>query len=190
MQLFRLLPALIISIALTACNSSSKKNELQNEQEETTVFYLIRHAEKDRSDPEERDPVLTQEGQLRANYWSDLFKEVPFSAVYSTDYARTRQTAQPTAASKQLNTTIYENGASLVKDWIAQHKGKHVLVVGHSNTIPGIANALLGEEKYSQIEDTNNANLYIVHVKGEHAESILLQPEPINRSHMEQQELP
>ncbi|WP_168731272.1 SixA phosphatase family protein [Robertkochia marina] len=190
MQLFRLLPILCLLFALTACNSSSKKNGQQIEEESSTVFYLIRHAEKDRSDPEEKDPALTPEGQLRANYWSDLFREVPFSAVYSTDYARTRQTAEPTAASKQLNTMIYENGAALVKEWIAQHKGGHVLVVGHSNTIPGIANALLGEEKYSQIEDTNNANLYIVHVKGQNAESILLQPEPINRNHMVPQELP
>ena len=41
-------------------------------------------------------------------------------------------------------------------------KGKTVLIVGHSNTTPKFTNGLLGEEKYEDIADDNNANLYVV----------------------------
>ena len=42
------------------------------------------------------------------------------------------------------------------------NQGKNVLIVGHSNTTPNLVNELLGKEKYPQIEDNNNGNLYVV----------------------------
>ena len=41
-------------------------------------------------------------------------------------------------------------------------KGKTVLIVGHSNTTPKFANSLLGESKYDDMADDNNASLYKV----------------------------
>jgi hypothetical protein len=48
------------------------------------------------------------------------------------------------------------------------------LVVGHSNTINVFANKVLGIEKYNQISDDNNSNLYIVTVIDEKVSSTLL----------------
>lgn len=45
---------------------------------------------------------------------------------------------------------------------MATTKGKTVLIVGHSNTTPKFVNDLLGEVKYQDIADNNNANLYKV----------------------------
>ena len=45
--------------------------------------------------------------------------------------------------------------------------GKNILVVGHSNTIPGFANSLIGEDIYAQIDDRNNSNLYIITICNE-----------------------
>ena len=71
---------------------------------ETSTFYFIRHAEKDRSDKENRNPTLTQDGLFRAVKWSLVMKNMEFDAVYSTDYNRTKQTAQPTAEKKWVRT--------------------------------------------------------------------------------------
>jgi len=53
-------------------------------------------------------------------------------------------------------------------------KGKTVLVVGHSNTTNVFANKVLGEEKYDEINDSNNSNLYIVTVIDGKPSAILL----------------
>lgn len=131
--------------------------------ESSTTIYFIRHAEKDRSSKTNRDPKLKQKGLLRAMKWSYVFANVEFDEIYSTDYKRTRETAQPTADKNNIDAlTIYDPGAIDGKAFMAANKGKTVLVVGHSNTTPAFVNAILGVEKYSQIDDKNNANLYIV----------------------------
>ena len=53
-------------------------------------------------------------------------------------------------------------------------KGKTVLVVGHSNTTNVFANKVLGTEKYKEINDNNNSNLYIVTISDGKSSSILL----------------
>ena len=63
----------------------------------TTVYYFIRHAEKDRTNSANKNPDLTAMGQLRANNWAKVFSNVALDAVYSTPYNRTQQTAAPVA---------------------------------------------------------------------------------------------
>ena len=53
-------------------------------------------------------------------------------------------------------------------------KGKTVLIVGHSNTTNVFANKVLGVERYNEINDNNNSNLYIVTVIDGKASSSLL----------------
>jgi 2,3-bisphosphoglycerate-dependent phosphoglycerate mutase len=145
-------------------------------QTETTTYYFIRHAEKNRSDANNKNPNLIQEGILRAAKWSLVLDNVKFDAVYSTDYNRTKQTAQPTAEKNGLDITIYDPRNLYSKDFINQTNGKTVLVVGHSNTTPKFVNAVLGQEKYKSIDDSNNANLYIVTIltTGEKSDVLLV----------------
>ncbi|WP_282042951.1 histidine phosphatase family protein [Winogradskyella flava] len=128
----------------------------------TTTYYLIRHAEKDRSDKTNRDPHLTEDGLKRAENWANILKDVKFDMVYSTDYNRTKETATPTARANNVEVTYYDPRNMNSKEFIETTKGKTVLVVGHSNTTPMFTNSLLGEKKYEMIADDNNANLYIV----------------------------
>ena len=44
----------------------------------TSTFYFIRHAEKDTSNPADRDPDLVMEGVLRAARWSSVFNRIDF----------------------------------------------------------------------------------------------------------------
>ena len=134
--------------------------------QETTTYYFVRHAEKDRSDPSNKDPHLMQKGVFRAAKWSYILEHVKFDAVYSTDYNRTRQTAQPTAEKNNVEITIYNPKELNNEDFINNTKGKTVFIVDHSNTTPTFVNAVIGKEKYEDIDDSNNANLYIVTISG------------------------
>ncbi len=136
-------------------------------QQETTTYYFIRHAEKDRSDSSNRNPHLTEQGLNRAQDWSTILRDVQLEAVYSTDYNRTKETAQPTAESHTLNVQMYNPRELYDATFVKATNGKTVLVVGHSNTTPSFVNKVLGEKKYEAIDDSNNGNLYIVTIIGD-----------------------
>ena len=55
--------------------------------------------------------------------------------------------------------------------FIAETKGKSVLIVGHSNTTTVFANKILGENKYENMDDNDNASLYIVTISENKKES-------------------
>jgi broad specificity phosphatase PhoE len=163
---------LVISLSLPSC---AQEKEAQSPAE-TSTFYFIRHAEKDRTNMDDKDPKLKEEGILRAAKWSLVLQHIKFDAVYSTDYNRTKQTAQPTAEKNGLELTMYDPSNLDGKAFLEANKGKTVLVVGHSNTTPAFVNAVLGEQKYQDIADDNNANLYIVTVSpsGEISDMVLV----------------
>ncbi|WP_033961907.1 phosphoglycerate mutase family protein [Psychroserpens jangbogonensis] len=134
----------------------------------TTTYYLIRHAEKDRSDKTNKDPNLKEEGNKRAVNWSKVFENVDFDAVYSTQYNRTTQTAQPTAKMQELEIQSYDPRNLYSEEFAKATFGKTVLVVGHSNTTPVFVNAILGEKKYENMDDHDNGSLYIVTISEDH----------------------
>jgi len=134
--------------------------------QKSTTYYLIRHAEKDRSDKTNKNPNLIKKGVERAQKWAETFKEIHFDMVYSTNYARTKATASPTALNNNLELTIYNPKSLDYELFKKETKGKTVLIVGHSNTTPVFVNKILNTEKYEDIEDSNNANLYIVTIVG------------------------
>ncbi|MDR5590809.1 phosphoglycerate mutase family protein [Christiangramia sp. SM2212] len=129
-----------------------------------TTYYLIRHAEKDRSDSENHDPNLTDEGLKRAENWAQALKDIDLDAVYSTTYNRTMQTAKPAADMKSLEIQNYDANKLFDAEFKKATSGKTVLVVGHSNTTPQFANAILGEKKYENIDDSENGALFIVQI--------------------------
>ena len=140
----------------------------------TTTYYLIRHAEKDSSNKEDRDPHLSEAGNTRANNWAKHFEDITLDAVYSTNYNRTKATATPTAKSKNLELTLYDPRHMDAKEFMAECEGKTVLIVGHSNTTPMFANSLLGEKKYEMMKEDDNTSLYKVVVTGDLKTSELL----------------
>ncbi|MDB2418007.1 histidine phosphatase family protein [Flavobacteriaceae bacterium] len=142
--------------------------------QEITTYYFIRHAEKLRIDKTDKNPNLNFNGYKRAEAWKDVFSDVPFDAIYSTDYNRTKLTAKPTANSKNLPILLYNPNMMYSEAFQNNTKGKTVLVVGHSNTTNVFVNKILGIEKYNEINDNNNSNLYIVTISNGKISSILL----------------
>ena len=142
--------------------------------DETTTYYLIRHAEKQRHDKTDRNPHLTSKGLKRAAHWATVLSSANIEMVYSTDYNRTKETAEPTAKQNGLEIFLYNPRKMYDEGFQHNTKGKNVLVVGHSNTTPAFVNKILGEKKYKDIDDSNNSNLYVVTVTKEGVTSVVL----------------
>ncbi len=153
---------LLFSMLIMMSCISFSQDENKTSTDEVTTFYFIRHAEKDRSNPSESNPHLMQKGLERAEKWAAVLGNVQFDAVYSSNYHRTIETAKPTADKHNLEIITYDPNAVDGEAFIKTNKGKKVLIVGHSNTIPAFVNAVIGQKMYDDIDDSNNGNLYIV----------------------------
>lgn len=164
MRTFLLLLALI-SISI-GCDGQKKKASSSNSTE--TNYYFIRHAEKDLSDPSNRNPNLTEEGEARAERWRDYFKDKEIDAVYSTNYLRTMRTAEPTARAIGVTIQKYNPSELYSEDFQKATKGKNVVVVGHSNTTPGFANKASGKTaSFAPIDESEYYHLYQVSLSEE-----------------------
>ena len=134
---------------------------------ETTIFFLLRHAEKDTSGGTNAD--LNPIGRGRAAILPKILKKIKISGVYSTDKPRTRNTAAPVAKAKGQTVVIYDakKQAEFIKNLLNQGAGKRYFIVGHSNTIPQMAYQILrGDEKpTADLADDEYARLFIVSVK-------------------------
>lgn len=142
---------------------------LQAESEGITTIILVRHAEKIQDDSS--DPLLTHKGKVRSEELAYMLKHVNLDAVYSTPYIRTKQTVLPTAKEHGLEIKLY--AAKKEKDFLKKilkiHPKKTILIVGHSNTIHVMANVLLGEYRFEELDESIYDNLFIIAVsaKGE-----------------------
>ncbi len=162
---------LIAVVLLCAFNTFSQQKVVKDT---ITTYYLIRHAEKDRTNPKNKNPKLNEKGLERAEKWARVFKNIDFDAVYSTNYYRTLKTAKPSADKDNLEIEIYNPKKMYTSKFKKETKGQTVLIVGHSNTTPFFANKILGEYIYEQIADDNNGNLYIITVTKERKIPVLL----------------
>ncbi|RMA64874.1 SixA phosphatase family protein [Ulvibacter antarcticus] len=160
-----LLSALIV-LLFSSCKENKKEIATSTVNEVSTTYYLIRHAEKDRSDSTNQNPELNAQGIERAQNWAAYFEDKKIDQIYATDYKRTMQTAAYTAASKNLMIQSYDPSNLYTDDFKTETKGHDVLIVGHSNTTPQFVNAIIGEKKYPDIDDSENGMLFMVTVTG------------------------
>ncbi|OEK00803.1 hypothetical protein BFP97_04450 [Roseivirga sp. 4D4] len=134
-----------------------------NAQTDVTTFILVRHAEKSKDDP--RDPSLSEEGIKRAESLNKILMQADIAALYSTPYKRTKSTVQPIADAKGLEINIYDpRSADFLKDIMEKHKGKTVVISGHSNTTPLVANLLTGSDQFKQLSEDDYSKIYMVSV--------------------------
>lgn len=131
-------------------------------QENARWIFLVRHAEKAYGS----DPPLNPEGVARAALLSQIFREAPLSAVYSTNFIRTMQTAEPAARKKGLEIQQYEPNRLTTFSYRLkrEHRGEAVLVVGHSNTTPILANRIMNKGMLEPIDERDYDNIYLVAV--------------------------
>src|SRR5690606_19836756 len=158
-----IMPLFALTILILG-NVSCKKDTKYVEDPIISTFYFIRHAEKDTTELENPDPELTQAGLDRAIRWAEVFDPISLDKIYSTNYERTSITAAPASVKKQMDINYYDTDTVDIEEFTLDNQGKDVLVVGHSNTIPGLVNKMIGTQKYEDMEDSDNSSLFIVRV--------------------------
>jgi 2,3-bisphosphoglycerate-dependent phosphoglycerate mutase len=118
-----------------------------------TTFILIRHAEKENT---ANDPGLSKEGEERAQALVKMFGQQKIDAIYSTNFSRTKNTVKPIADAKGITIQIYEKEPAINK------LTGTVVICGHSNTIPALANKLIGKDQFKTFEDSDYGNILII----------------------------
>ncbi len=100
-----------------------------------TTVLLLRHADRQNG-----VDALTVAGTARAQELAHVMEKSGIRAIYTSEAARTQQTAAPTAALLGITPVaiVAADVAGLVSTIRTNHYGQKVLVVGHSNTVPQI----------------------------------------------------
>ncbi|HEX7804365.1 MAG TPA: phosphoglycerate mutase family protein [Pseudoxanthomonas sp.] len=151
-----------MALALAACATAPARDA--DADADAVTFIIVRHAEKGSDDA--RDPSLSEAGRARAQRLAALLRDEPVHAAYATAYRRTYQTAQPVAADHFFRITTYDAqlpAPQFAEQLRALNKTGTVLVVGHSNTVPGIVGALSGQS-VGAIGDDEFNRLYRVRI--------------------------
>lgn len=147
----RLLTVLVLVLTLAACQHT---------------YYVVRHAEK-QVNPPQANPPLTANGEAMAQHLKQLLQDKKIKHIYSTNTIRTTSTAAPLAQAIGVTTELY--GPKPDSTFIQKLKKlKHnALVVGHSNTVDDIVNALANATKINgDLDESDYGGLYVVTVKG------------------------
>jgi phosphohistidine phosphatase SixA len=126
---------------------------------DTTTIVLVRHAEKL---ADAGDPGLSEEGHAHAGRLAEILAGAGITAIYVSEARRTRETAAPVAAATGIEPEIVpaREPGRLARRLKSQHRGGVVLVVGHSNTVPAIAEGLGADIPI--IDDEDYAGLWVV----------------------------
>lgn len=181
------LPILICFLAICCCSCVSYPNLKEHTQEienistqelsfqdgttakigfktkkQSTKILLVRHAEKKKTGG--KDPQLTEKGSQRAEQLAKLLEGMSIDKIYSSNYQRTLETAEPLLKARNLGVELY-NPRKLEEfksNIIATDQGKTILIVGHSNTTPTLANLLAGADLLQQFDESDYNNLILL----------------------------
>jgi len=166
-------PALLVSLCLAAASLAACAYP--------TTVLVVRHAERDTSHPGDRDPPLTLDGVERARDLATIAGAAHVTAIYVTQFGRTRETAQPSADLLHLTPVVFPVGEdemrhaeAVVADILTRHSGEAVLVVGHSNTVPLIIQALgcakptIGDDQFDRLFEVTRRKDGTCHIEERH----------------------
>lgn len=144
--LSHLLLAVLLAVSSLGCVAGPSPGGAQNLGSARYVI-LVRHAERDWHG---EDPPLTAAGEARAQALAATLRDAGVTAIITTQWRRTRDTARPLASLLRITpevVPVYE-GKSLeniqeVAAAVRRHKDETVLVVGHI-TVTGVIGVLGG----------------------------------------------
>ena len=127
------------------------------------IIVLVRHAEKvDAS----ADPELSDAGKARAQLLIKKAGKYRPKEIYSTDFKRTRDTVQPIATKRHIQIQIYDpRDQQALAAKILASPNKRILVSGHSNTVPALANLLGKKELFKNLDDAEYGAIWVIRIK-------------------------
>lgn len=134
----------------------------------TTTYFIVRHAEKVTASNTtmSNDVPLSDAGKQRAEALKGLLQRENIKHIFSTNYIRTKATAQPLADAIHLPIEIYDPKDSAFISKLKSLNG-NILVVGHSNTVDDLVNGLSNKKEIAgDLPDSEYGDLFIVKKKG------------------------
>src|SRR5437868_2426131 len=141
--------------------------------EPTRTVILVRHAER----AEGHDPSvgITEAGRCRATVLAGLLSGAKVRGIYTSELARTQQTAEPLAQRLGVKPEVVpvKDIDALVTKLRDRTREGTVLVVGHSNTIPSIVERLSGEIEPA-IGDGEYDRMFVVTLIGPNQGSVVV----------------
>jgi phosphohistidine phosphatase SixA len=137
------------------------------------TVILVRHAE--RAAGMAPDVGISEAGECRARVLADMLADAGLKHIYTSEVARTQQTAEPLAKKLGLRPEVigakdYDTLLPKLRSGVA---GGAVLVVGHSNTVPEII-ARLGGGSVPEIPDDEFSRLFVVTITGKKQASVVI----------------
>jgi broad specificity phosphatase PhoE len=134
----------------------------------TTTILFVRHAEQ--TQPSAEDPPLSDAGRRRVAELTRQLLDVNvmagIDAIYSTPLKRSEETVRPLAEALDLPISSYDpaDTEQVLETILKTHKGKIILVVGHSNTVPQLVANLDASKNVPPIARGEFDNIYIVSI--------------------------
>ena len=126
-------------------------------QAKPATIYVMRHLERDAGN----DPGLNATGAAHAEQLAAWFRRDKPKAIFVTPYRRARETVAPLAAKLGISPTDYDPQQQDKLIEAARAVKGPVLIVGHSNTVPKIVQALGGPES-PDLPDSDYGRIWIV----------------------------
>lgn len=133
----------------------------------TTTVFVMRHAEKAEAPAE--DPSLSPAGEARALELAQHFGRAPkafgFDSIIVSELRRTQETVRPLANRLGIPVIVVPAGdpARAARRALDENRGGRVLIVGHSDTVPAIVEALSGD-KVPEMNEQEYGIVYVVAV--------------------------
>ncbi len=148
MKNFILIPLMLI--LFSACNVGEDMDK---------TIYFVRHAEKDTTT--DKDPSLTVDGVMRSVDLASWFKNIEVDTVFSSDYQRTIETAQPLIKAKRLELGKYDpkdfEGFAKI---LTEIEADTIVVIGHTDNILKQIEALEADRPQEEIKESEYNKIF------------------------------
>jgi broad specificity phosphatase PhoE len=143
---------LILIVALSSCRST---------------YYVVRHAEKEAASTNMTSDVpLSAAGAERAQALKSDLQNKGIKRIYSTNYKRTKATAQPLSEAIGVPVEVYDLKDAGFIGRLRDLKKGNTLIVGHSNTVDELVNGITGKSLLKDLPDTQYGDLFVIRKKG------------------------
>ena len=153
--------ALLSITALGACSSAPASPDAASD----VVIHVVRLAETGST---ATDPPLDATGQARADTLASLLAPANVTAILTSQFRRTQDTAMPTAVDAGITVSVIEITASngttygnVLATAVRDSTATSLLIVGHSKTVPDTVKALAGTD-VPPISETEFDRIYTI----------------------------
>lgn len=140
-------------------------------QNKKLTIILLRHAEKDLSGGADNpDPVLSAEGEQRAQRLVRAIKKYKPRVIYSSNYQRTRATVTPLAEKtvRGYRLPIQQYDHRKLDEFVSRllaSNAKTIVIAGHNTTTPALANLLVKQNEYKALGESEYNKIWIIEIK-------------------------